>query len=133
MVSERSLASTIAEIKEDLKIFVQTRFELLRTEISEKLHDWRGPAILFGIAALMLVSSWFSLVFSLIGLMRSWIEGTHFGWFWGGLIVAVFFLLAAGAMAAAGYAGVPKTLKPTRTLRVLKQDQEWVQKQTRAA
>lgn len=132
-MAEKSLASTVAEIKEDLKIFLQTRFELLRTEMTEKIRNWREPALLFTLAALMLVSSWFSLVFSLIALMRSWIEGLPFGWFWGGLVVAIFFLLAAGAMAAAGYAGMPNTLKPTRTLRVLKQDQEWVQKQTRVA
>jgi hypothetical protein len=129
---EKSLAATVTEIKEDLKIFLHTRFELLRTELSEKLHDWRGPAILFAVAALLLITSWFSMVFSLIALMRAWIEGTAFGWFWAGLIVTVFFLLAGGSVAAAAYAGMPKTLKPTRTLRVLKEDQQWVQKRTRA-
>lgn len=133
MAFEKPLSATVAELKEDLKIFLQTRFELLRTEMREKIRDWRSPAILYALAALALVSSWFSMVFALIALMRSWIEGLNFGWFWAGLIITVFFLLVAGAMAAAGYAGMPKTIKPTRTLRVLKEDQEWVQKQTRTA
>lgn len=134
MAFEKSLASSFAELKEDLKNFLLTRYELLRAELSEKVAAWKGPAVLFAIAGLMLLSSWFALVFSMIAVLHAWIAGTDFGWFWGGLIVTLFLLLAGVAIGAAGYAGVSSAgLKPTRTLRVLKQDQEWVQKQSRVA
>lgn len=130
MPFEKSLAASLAELKEDLKNFLQTRFELLKTELSEKIRNWKQPAILFAIAGLMLFSSWLALVYSMIAVLHAWIAGTNFSWFWGGLIVTVFLLLAGIAVGAAGYAGVSSAgLKPTRTLRVLKRDQEWVQKQ----
>ncbi|HLW55614.1 MAG TPA: phage holin family protein [Candidatus Angelobacter sp.] len=133
MPFEKSFAASLAELKDDLKNFVQTRIELLRAEISETLSAWKGPALLFAIAALMLLSSWFAMVFTLVAVLHSWIARTDFGWFWAGLIVTLFMLLAGVSLAAAGYAGLEsKSLKPKRTLRVLKQDQEWVQKQRTA-
>ena len=134
MPFEKPLASSFSELKEDLKQFFQTRVELLRAEISEKVRAWRGPAILIATAIVLVISSWFALVFALIAALHSWIAGTTFAWWWGGFIVFLFLLLAGGVIAAAAYAGIRSAnLKPTRTLRVLKQDQEWVQKQTRTA
>jgi uncharacterized membrane protein YqjE len=133
MAYEKPIASSLAELREDLKSFFQTRFELLRAEISEKTRAWKGPAVLIAVAALMLVSCWFAFVFSLVAVLHAWIAGTNFSWFWAGLIVTLFLLLAGGAIGAAAYAGIRSAgLKPTRTLRVLKQDREWVQRQTRA-
>lgn len=134
MPNEKPLTSSFAELRDDLKSFFQTRFELLRAELSEKVRAWKGPAVLLAVAALMLVSSWFALVFSLVAVLHGWIAGTDFSWFWAGLIVTLFLLLSGGALGAAAYSGIRSAgLKPTRTLRVLKEDQEWVQKQARTA
>lgn len=134
MPFEKPLTSSFAELREELKNFFQTRVELLRAELKEKVSAWKGPAILLAVAGLMLVSSWFALMFALVAVLHSWIAGTNFSWFWGALIVTLFLLLAGAAVGAAAYAGIRSAgIKPTRTLRVLKEDQEWVQKQTRTA
>jgi hypothetical protein len=132
--AERSLASELMEIRDDLKVFAQTRAQLLRAEIGEKLRIWKGSAVFLALGALLLLTGWFTSVFAVIALFRSWIVSGNYGWFFGGLIVSVVLLGLGALFGLAGYRGIKASgVKPTRTLRVLKQDQEWIQKQTRAA
>lgn len=134
MPAEKSLASELAEIRDDLKLFVQTRVQLLRAEVKDKVRAWKGSLVLLAVAALFLLSSWFTLVFALVALVRAWIASTGYGWVGGGLIVAGVLLVVGGICGIAGYQGIKASgVKPTRTLRVLKQDQQWIQKQVRPA
>jgi uncharacterized membrane protein len=136
---DKPIASSFAELKEDMKSFFQTRVNLLRTELSEKVREWRTPAILLAVAALLLLSSWLALVFSLIAAIHAGIAGSDptgpdYAWLWGGLIVTILLGLIGGLLAIYARVMIKSAgLKPTRTLRVLKQDQEWVQKQARVA
>src|SRR5215468_9294236 len=133
---ERPIASSFAELKEDMKSFFQTRVDLLLTELSEKVRAWRTPAILLAIAALLLASSWLALIFSVIAAIHAGIAGSdptgpEYAWLWGGLVVTFLLGLIGALLAIYARATIKSAgLKPTRTLRVLKQDQEWVQKQT---
>jgi uncharacterized membrane protein YqjE len=132
--AEKSLASELAEIRDDLKLFVQTRVQLFRMELKEKARAWKGSLVLLAVAAVFLLSSWLSFVFALVALVRALIASTGYGWFAGGLIVAGFFLLVGGICGMAGYQGIKASgVKPARTLRVLRQDQQWIQKQARPA
>jgi uncharacterized membrane protein YqjE len=136
---EKPIASSFAELKEDMKSFFQTRVDLLRTELSEKVRAWRTPAILLAVAVLLLLSSWLALIFSVIAAIHAGIAGSDptgpdYAWLWGGLIVTILLGLIGGLLAIYARATIKSAgLKPTRTLRVLKQDQEWVQKQARVA
>jgi uncharacterized membrane protein YqjE len=133
-VPDRSVATSITDIKEDLKVFLQTRFQLLRTETNEKLRSWKQHLILLAIGAVLLVSCWMTLVFTFVALLHAWIAGDNYSWFWGALIVGVVFLVAGATCANAGYQGIKRSgLMPARTLKVLRQDQEWLQNQARAA
>ncbi len=134
MPAEKSLASEFAEIRDDLKLFVQTRVQLLRMELKEKVRAWKGSLVLLAVAAVFLLSSWLSLVFALVALVRAWIASTGYAWLGGGLIVAGVFLVLGGICGLAGYQGIKASgMKPTRTLRVLRQDQQWIQRQSRIA
>jgi hypothetical protein len=133
-VPDRPLGASIADIKEDLKVFFQTRVQLLRAETGEKLRSWKRHLILLGLAAVFLVSSWITLVFAIVALLHTWIAAGSYAWFWGALIVSLIFLVSGGVCARAGYRGIKASgLMPARTLRVLRQDQEWIQKQARPA
>jgi Putative Actinobacterial Holin-X, holin superfamily III len=132
--AERSLASALLEIKDDLKMFAQTRAQLLRAEIGEKMRIWKSAMVFLALAALFLVTGWFTSVFALIALLNSWIVSGRYGWFLGGLIVSAILLVSGALCGLAGYKGIKASgVKPTRTLRVLKQDQEWIQRRTRPA
>ena len=134
MPAEKSLAATLAEIKEELKTFVQTRTEIFKTEAAEKIAVWKRSLALLALAAVFLITFWSTLVFSLVALLRSLLTSGHYEWFWGGLIVSGVFLLLAGLAGQIGY----KRLKscppaPSRTLRVLRQDRAWIKDQARPA
>ena len=134
MPPEKSIASVLAETKEELKTFVQTRAQLLQAEAREKLHAWKRSAILLALALVFLATCWFTLVFAVVALVHSWIVSGSYAWFWGGLIVGGVFLVAGLAAGKAGYSGLKAAgMSPTRTLKILKQDQEWIQKQARPA
>jgi len=131
--AEKSFASEMAQIRDDVRRFVETRLLLLRTEIKQKVRAWRGSVILLAMAAVFLLSAWFSFVFALVALVRAWLASTGYGWLGGALVVAGVFLILGGICGVSGYQGIKASgLKPTRTLRVLRQDQEWIRRQARS-
>lgn len=134
MRAEKTLAAALADIKEELKTFVQTRAEIFRTETAEKISVWKRSAGLLALAAVFLITFWSTLVFSLVALLHSLLISGGYEWFWGGLIISGIFLLLAGLFGQAGY----KKLKacrpaPSRTLRVLGQDRVWIKDEARPA
>jgi len=131
---DKSLAATLAEIKEELKTFIQTRAEIFKTETAEKMRVWKRSVGLLALAAVFLLTFWSTFVFSLVALLHSLLISANYEWFWGGLIVSGVFLLLAGLTGQIGY----KQLKscrpvPSRTLRVLGQDRDWIKDEARPA
>ncbi len=134
MQPEKSIASVIAETKEEFKAFVRTRAQLLQAETKEKLKAWKVSLILIAVGTLLLVTSWFTFVFAVVALLRSWIAAGDYSWCFGGLIVGGLLLVSGLAVCGSGYRGIRKAgMAPTRTLRILKRDQEWIQNQARGA
>ena len=134
MPPEKSVAATLAEIKEELKTFVQTRAEIFKTETAEKINVWKRALVLLVLAAVSLLTFWSTLVFSLVALVRSLLISGRYEWLWGGLIVSGFFLLLAGLFGQAGYAKLKSCRPaPSRTLRILGQDRSWIKDETRTA
>jgi hypothetical protein len=134
VAAERSLASELAGIKDELKTFFQTRAQILQAEAREKVRTWKSSLVLLALAAVFLLTGWFTFVFAVVALLHTWIVSGSYAWFWGGLIVSIVLLVTGAVCGQAGYKGIKASgMKPTRTLRILKQDQEWIQKQARPA
>ena len=134
MNAEGSLADALSGIKQELKEFVQTRAKILRAETQEKLRSWKKPVIMLALAAVFLLSAWFACVFALVALLHAFIVAGSYGWFWGSLIASGIFLVVALAVGRTGYRGIKaSSLAPQRTLRVLKQDQNWIRDRVRSA
>ena len=132
MPPEKSIASIIAETKQELKDFVQTRAQIFQAEAKEKVKAWKMSGILIGVGVLLLLTSWFTFVFAVVALFHSWLGNGDYSWCFGALIVGGVLLVSGVGLAAAGYSDIRKAgVKPTRTLRILKQDQEWIQNQGR--
>jgi uncharacterized membrane protein YqjE len=133
-VQDRPFAAAIGDVKEDLKTFFQTRVELLRVETKEKLRSWKRHLILLALGAVFLITGWIAFIFTVVALLHTWIADVTYAWFWGGLIVTLVLLAGGAVCARAGYQGIKASgMMPARTLRVLRQDQEWIQKQARPA
>ena len=134
MNAEGNLGDALSGIKQELKEFVQTRAKILRAETEEKLRSWKKPVIMLALAAVFLLSAWFACAFALVALLHAFIVAGNYAWFWGSLIASGIFLAAALAVGRTGYRGIKaSSLAPQRTLRVLKQDQNWIRDRVRSA
>ena len=123
----KSLPEVVNDLKSELKDFVATRLAMLRSEMSEKLSSFKEavPALIVGLALLWIGGLLFTgfLVTAIATAFSS-----PWGLVWAFLIVAAAYLLLGGMLAAGGVAKLKKTrLVPERTVRVLKQDEVWLQ------
>ncbi len=130
--SERSVAGVLAEIKEEVKEFVQTRIEMLKSEMKDKISSWKTAVPLIAIGLVFAATAWFVLTAALISIIAEAFYPSRFAYFFSFVIVGVVYLLvgvisATFAMRELRQHGV----MPERTVRVLKQDQVWIQTEAR--
>ena len=134
MHTEKSLATLLAETREELKEFVTTRLGILKAEIDEKISTLKSVVPLLLIAAALLLAGWMALTFALIALLHGVFLPSPFAWLWGALIVGGAYLVLAIAIGWFAYGEITSAgITPTRTLKVLKQDQVWLQNEARTA
>ena len=134
MHTEKSIAAILAETKEELKQFVTTRVDIFKAEMDEKISRLKAVVPLALVAGLFLLSGWIVLTFALIALLHALFVPSVFAWLWASLIVTVVYLLVGGVAGYLAYAEIKETnLTPTRTLKVLQQDQVWMQNEARTA
>lgn len=132
MEPEKSLMQSFEDLRNDLKSFIETRYEILRAELSGGLKKARGAAVMFAVAGLFGVVG-----FILLGFCVSLAIGLAFGAFtnqvgliWGFLVTGAGNLVLAGIVGAVGKSRLKTAdLIPERTLRVLQRDQQALQQQ----
>ena len=134
MHTEKSLATLLAETREELKEFVVTRVGILKAEIEEKIKTWKYVIPIMLIAAALLWAGFMTLTFALVALLHGVFLPSPFAWLWGALIVGGVYLVVAIAIGWFAYSELSaQGIAPTRTLKVLKQDQVWLQNEARTA
>lgn len=127
----RSVAVVLHDIKDDLKEFLQTRYDMLRAELGEKLAVWKTSLPIVVVALLLAWSGFLALTFTFIALLRPLFDN-EYGWAIAAGIVAVLYFIVAGVIAWLAYRELTYTgVAPTRTMQVLKQDQVWLQNEAR--
>jgi hypothetical protein len=132
--TEKSLATLLAETREELKEFVVTRLGILKAEIEEKIRTWKYVIPIMVIAAALLWAGFLTLTFALVALLHGVFMPSPFAWLWGALIVGGVYLVLAIAIGWFAYSELAaQGIAPTRTLKVLKQDQVWLQNEARTA
>ena len=123
----KSVPEVVNDLKGELKDFVATRLAMLRSEMSEKLSSFKAalPALIVGLV--LLWTCW--LLFT--GLLVTAIAtafSSPWGWVYAFLIVAGAYLLLGLMLALGAWSKLKRTnLVPARTIRVLKQDEVWLQ------
>jgi uncharacterized membrane protein YqjE len=124
----RNLADLLAEIKDEIRDFLQTRISMLKAELREKSKNLKTAAILAISGILMLVTAYALLTLALVSLiMAAWPNSTY-RWFFAFLAVGVLWSIF-GAIAAyfAKRELELRGILPKRTIEVLKGDKVWVQ------
>lgn len=129
---ERSVAGVLAELKDEIKEFLQTRLEMLKSEMKEKMSTVKTAVPLIAAAVVLCATAWFVLTAALISIVALAFYPNRFAYFFSLLIVGLTYLLVGAGSAAVAVRELKQSgLKPERTIRVLKEDQIWLQTEAR--
>ena len=130
----RSMAAILGEMKDEIQEFVQTRIELLKRELQEKISAIKSaiPAAIIG--GLLLLTAFLLLSFALVALVAVGFGENPYRWFFGFLIVGVFWAIGGGmGLYMARRRLSQQGLVPRKTVEVLSGDKVWLQNETRSA
>jgi hypothetical protein len=131
--NNRSIGQVVAELKSDARDFVSTRLQMLSQEMKEKVGIWKIAIPMLAVAALFGVVMFLALTFAFIAFFAGVFYGSAYSWCYGALIVtAGYFLIAIGMFYLGRRELTQAGLAPKRTLRVLKEDQIWIQHEARS-
>jgi len=126
--NSRNFASLLAEIKEEISDFFQTRIVMLKTELQEKFKNLKLAAVLAVSGIFLLTTAYLLFTLALVGLVLAAFPASIYRWFFAFLAVAILWTIF-GAMAAyfAKRELELRGILPKRTIEVLKGDKMWVQ------
>jgi hypothetical protein len=131
--NNKSIGQVAAELKNDARDFFSTRLQMLTQEMNEKMTAWKAAVPLLGIAVALGGVAFLAFTFALIAFLGAIFTPSPYAWCYGALIVAAFYFIAAFGAFYFGKRELSQTgLVPTRTLRVLKEDQIWIQNEARS-
>jgi uncharacterized membrane protein YqjE len=130
--TEKSLGTVLTEAKDEIKEFILTRFEILRSEVREKVETWKYSIPLLLLAGGLLLLGGMVVTFAFVALIRAWFLPSVYAWVWAGAVVAALYLIAGLAVGWFAYSELRSAgVAPKRTLEVLKQDQVWIETEAR--
>jgi uncharacterized membrane protein YqjE len=131
---ERSVGDVLLEIKDELKHFVETRFELLRSELQEGIATVKSAAPLAAAAAVFLVTAYFLLTLALVSAIAIAFWNNPYHWFFAFLIVGVVWMVTAAILAFLVRNNLrTHGLVPKKTIEVLKRDKRWLQNEAKGS
>lgn len=130
--SQRSVAEVLNDFKEELKDFATTRIQMFRSELNDKVGAWKMALPSIAIGAVLLFGAFLLFTGLLVAVIALAFGGHMWAYAASFAIVMVLYGAAGGAALAYGVRTVKaRGLAPERTLRVLKQDQVWLQTEAR--
>lgn len=130
--NDRTVASILAETRDEIKQFIETRIALFRTELREKTTLLKRAAPVVAVAAVFLGTAYFLFTLALVGLAWALLPASDFRWCFAFLAVAIFWsILGLIAASIAKRHFVLKKLMPDRTIGVLKGDRVWIQSEVK--
>lgn len=128
----RTLAGVVAEIKDELKEFINTRVQMLKAELQDKMSLFKVAAPLGGIALVFMGTAFLLFTLMLVALIVVAFEGSPYQWFLAFLIIGVLYSIIGGMCALFAWREFREQgLAPKKTMKVLKEDQIWLQTEAR--
>jgi uncharacterized membrane protein YqjE len=130
--NDRSIGATLAEMKIELLDFLDTRIELLKTELREKGKILKAAAPLGGLGALLLGTAYLLFTLAVVSLVVVAFQDNPYRWFFAFLIVGFAWAVFGGiAVYFAKRKLETETFLPQRTIEVLKGDKIWIEAEVR--
>jgi len=128
------MREVIYEIKDELRDFAVTRLEMFKTELREKFTRIKTAIPLMVAGAVFAIGAFFALTFGLVAVIAATMPDSPWRWAIGAGAIFLLYAIVGGILGWMGYREVTtEGLAPQRTLRVLKQDQIWIQNEARSA
>ena len=128
----RSFAGVVNEVKDELKEFLQTRITMLKSELGEKMRTFKAALPMLATAIVFLATAFGLLTLCLVAVISVAFYGDPFRWFFSFLIVGVLYSIVGGMAAVFGLKELrAQGIMPKKTLKVLKEDQVWLQQEAR--
>jgi len=131
---ERSVGDVLLEMKAELKDFVETRYELFRSELQEGLASAKSAAPLAAVSAVFLVTAYFLLTLALVSAVAVAFWSNPYHWFFGFLIVGVVWMVIAAILAFLVRNQLrTRGLFPKKTIEVLRRDTRWLKNEAKGS
>lgn len=128
----RSFSGVVNEVKDELKEFLQTRISMLKAELGEKMRTFKAALPMLATAIIFLTTAFLLFTLCLVGLISVAFYGNPFRWFLSFIIVAVLYSIIGGMTAVFGLKELrAQGILPKKTIKVLKEDQVWLQHEAR--
>jgi uncharacterized membrane protein YqjE len=132
-INGRNLASLLAEIKDEVWDFLETRIIMLKTELSEKSRNLKTAALLLVTAGLLLMTAGLLMTAALVSLIAAAFPDSTYRWFFALIIVGLLWSIFAALTAYFARRQLQlKGILPRRTIEVLKNDEIWVRTEIRS-
>jgi ABC-type multidrug transport system permease subunit len=123
----RTLAGVINDLKQELKEFIDTRLQMLMSEMKQKTTMLKMVVPMLIVAAALGWVGFLLLTIALVSAIAALI-----GWGWSFLAVGLLYVIVAGATGFMAWREFQaEGVAPNRTIKVLKQDQIWLQNEAR--
>ena len=130
---ERSLATIIAEMKEELKEFISTRVQMVKAELQETKSAVKIAVPLVLIALALFAAAFLLLTMAAVVLVGLAFAGNPLAWFYAAIIVGVVWLALGGICVFFAYhAFRSHSIFPKHTIEVLKADKLMLQAEARS-
>ena len=124
----KSVGEVVADLKEELQEFANTRLGILRSEMSRKLERIKLATPMLVVGVVMLWTAWLVLTGFLVCIIGEAFSPSRWAYAASFILVAVCYGIVGGVATTIAWKNLKETgLKPERTLRVLQQDRVWLQ------
>ena len=131
--NNRSIGQVVAELKVEARDFISTRVQMLRQEMGEKIKLWKVAVPMLAVAAVIGLIALLALTLAFVAFFAGVFSPSPYAWCYGALIVTAIYFVVAGGLFYLGRRELTQAgVAPTRTLRVLKEDQIWIQNEARS-
>jgi uncharacterized membrane protein YqjE len=124
----RTVADVLADMKEELREFVETRLTMLKTELQDKLQTLKIALPLVVVGVVLLGTAYLLFTLAAVGLVAAFLPDSPYRWCFAFLAIAALWTVLGGIAAyLAKYEFAMKEMMPRKTIEVLKQDKLWIQ------
>jgi len=128
MRDERPLSAIVAEIREELKDFLNTRVQMMKAELNETLDAAKIALPLSAVGAAFLFVGFVMFTLALVALVWIPFAGSPYAWFYAFIIIGFVWVSLGGIVALFAlneFRGRGRF--PQRTVQILKADKAWLE------